>query len=230
MGKINKLENRWGELLKYLCVTKARRGQGGRIDGQRPWSSPQIFWYIHHQQSTSWFKVVIGLAAEMFHMRSLYLVRTNKEMFLYFFTPLLPLPPSTPLVLISLSCHCHPWPSQENVSALITGCKPPRTGTVFWERKLLPHTESNLNLNVPSEKNKPRTSLFHLIVIWLAFKSHTLCIWNSRNASISWAFQHFNQSIFQNKKTEMSNSNHLLISFISLCYTKLKALPVHNLP
>lgn len=67
-------------------------------------------------------------------------------------------------------------------------------------------------------------------MIWLAFKSHTQYIWNSSNASISWAFQHFNQSIFQNKEAEMSNSNHPLNSSNSLHYTKLKALCVANFP
>lgn len=79
-------------------------------------------------------------------------------------------------------------------------------------------------------KNKPRTSLFRLIVIWLAFKSHTQYIWNSCNASISWAFQHFNQSIFQNKEAGMSNSNHPLNSSNPLHYTKFKASLMDNLP
>ena len=146
---------RWRELLKYLCMTRAGRGLGRRrTDGQRPQSSPQIFWYIRHQQSASWVKVVIGLAAEMFLMRSLYLVRTNKEIFLACFLSSLPLLPPLLLVFLPLSCHCSPWPSQENASALTTGCKPPRTSTAFCSgnRKLLPRSESNQNLNVPSEK------------------------------------------------------------------------------
>lgn len=76
--------------LKYLCVTRAGRGlRGRRTDGQRPQSSPQIFWYICHQQSASWVKVAIGLTAGMFLMRSLYLGRTNKEILLACFSLLL---------------------------------------------------------------------------------------------------------------------------------------------
>lgn len=98
---------RWRKLLKDLCVTRAGRGLGGkRTDGQRRQSCLQIFWYTQHQQSASWVKVAISVTAEMFLMRSWYLVRTKKDIFLplslsFFLHFPLSLLPSYPFVFSS---------------------------------------------------------------------------------------------------------------------------------
>lgn len=203
---------------RSICVWWAQRGLGERrTDEQRPQISKQLLWYTHHQQSASCVKVVIDFTAEMFLMRSL--LGPIKKSFLSFLSP-----PPTPRFSPATAVHdLHRealllWQQAANLQGL----------AVLSERENCCLTHSPIKTWMYQVKNKPRTSLFCFIVIWLAFKSHTLCIWNSSNTSISWAFQHFNQSISQNKKAEMSNSNHPLNSLNPLCYRELKALPRDN--
>lgn len=98
---------------------------------------------------------------------------------------------------------------QYGPTALITEQKFSRTmaGLCEKENHCLPLNPTQTWMYCIKNKNKPKPSLL-LIVIWLAFKLHTLYIWNNYTASINWVLHHFNQCIFSEWKAEMSNSYH----------------------